>query len=388
MILPLGLYEFVSTIRRYDRKAVRIFLFTFAPVLIWFLATRAVDLRAYETDSGWKSFMEYNEARMKLQDYRYDLLDYNKYDSRLEALGISENDAYMYLTWQFGDDTVLDIAKMRELTENAPSRWTLVSCFKALAQHIYIDVLIFDPLIPGMLFFLLCAYMALRGRKDRNRLFVLLSQLVILCGILVYYEYSGRWSHRIVFAALLVFTVSIVWFVLCGDTCNENEYGEHAYAALLITVFCAAVLLGNRLDYNRYIREMPDYDSFFAEIAENKDTLYIGDTFTFQYKYKYEVFKPYAEGSLDNFVTVGSWFVNSPVTKRITQLYGYSNPLRALAGADDEGAADKGPVILVDNMSADKKLTYINEHYAGSGETKSWQNIGDEYGLKMYVLKP
>ena len=404
LMLPVCLYEFISSVRR----KFRIYILIFAPVLIWFIAVKAIDANAYRTDAAWKGFMEYNDTRMDLLDYRYDLMDRNKYGDRLEAEGISENDALIYLTWQFGDDSVLDTQKMKEILKDAPPRWSVVSCLKALAQHIYEDVLILDPMIVGTLFILIFAAMALYRSGNRVLLLLTASQMIVFCGILVYYEYCGRWSHRIVFAALLAMMISLlrIWMISCDVKENTDVYRctyEYAYAVVILS--CISVLLGNRLDYNKYVREMPDYSGFFKSISGDKDTLYIADTFTFQYAYKYDVFKSYGEGSLDNFVVVGSWFVNSPLTRGITTRYGYSNPVRALAMVSDaeaeaQTAAEENTeedglktkrVVLVDNMYPEEKLLYINEHY---GDLYKKQHVErafdkgpDEYGLQQYIVK-
>ena len=404
LMLPVCLYEFVTSVNLKTKccgdatnsRKLRIYIFAFAPVLIWFVATKAFDSQAYNADEGWKSFMEYNDTRMELLDYRYDLLDRNKYTDRLKSEDISENDALMYLTWQFGDDSVLDTAKMTEILKDAPSRWSVLSCLKALASHIYEDVLILDPMIVGTLFFLMYAMTALCRRRRRNRglMFAMVSQLIVFCGILVYYEYCGRWSHRIVFAAMLAVTVGLlrIWMVSC-DAEEDTAAGKYTYAYAVVIMSCVSVLLGNRLDYNMYVREMPDYGGFFEDMAKDKDTLYIGDTFTFQYAYKYDVFKAYKEGSLDNFVTVGSWFVNSPVTRGITTKYGYNNPFHALGRIDDVQADGRitERVVLVDNMYPEEKLLYINEHYGDlNGKhhiERTFAEGSDDHGLQRYIVK-
>ena len=142
------------------------------------------------------------------------------------------------------------------------------------------------------------------------------------------------------------------------------------------------MLLGNRLDYNAYRRSAQDYRTFLENTGASDDVLYIADTFTFQEAYRYDVFKPYALGSLRNFAAVGSWYVNSPITKQITGRFGYGNPYLALAKvADDQGK--KGEVILVDNMYVNEKMEFLKEHYSA----REAEEIGEEFGFKQYMIK-
>lgn len=400
LLIPAGIYEFVKLCVKNGRKPAEIkaFIGIFTVMACLFLLFKYVDRSAYDKDAAWKDFMEYNGTRMQLLDYRYDLLDYNKYGSRLESMGVSENDALLYLTWQFGDDRVLSTEKMKEILNGAPSRRFDIDLVKKLAQHIYDDVLIFNPLVIGTLLIITAVLVMTIGKKTRGMFAVIISQLMIFAGVIVYYEYSGRWSHRIVFAAMLILMASGVYLLACDDRTPGNESfigeisgktvtdngtsGTAAGIIVLLVISCLTVLLGNRLDYNAYRRSAQDYRTFLENTGASDDALYIADTFTFQKAYRYDVFNPYAQGSLRNFAAVGSWYVNSPITKQITGRFGYDNPYLALAKvADDQGK--KGEVILVDNMYVNEKMEFLKEHY-GTGKAGK---IGEEFGFEEYRVR-
>lgn len=416
LLIPIGIFSLVRLCGKNTRKPAQIkaFIGFFAAIGCLFLLFIYVDRAAYDKDAAWKDFMEYNGTRMQLLDYRYDLLDYNRYGSRLEGMGVSENDALLYLTWQFGDDKVLSTEKMEEILSGAPKRRINIDLVKGLAQHIYEDVLIFNPLVIGTLFIITALFVMIIRKKDRGLLMMIISQLIIFAGVIVYYEYSGRWSHRIVFAAILIMMVSGVYLLACenwapgnetsggdvsGNTAMDNGAsdsdisgkvpsapvftgGTAAGIIVLLTISCLTVLLGNRLDYNAYRRSTQDYRAFLENTGASDDVLYIADTFTFQKAYRYDVFKPYAQGSLRNFAAVGSWYVNSPITKQITGRFGYDNPYLAFANvADDQGK--KGEVILVDNMYVNEKMEFLKEHYSACEA----EEIGEEFGFKMYRIK-
>ena len=378
VILPLLVYDFAGNIKNGAGKRGKVFLgylIAFLPLAVIFALTWWTDHTAYDRDAAWKDFMEYNSVRMDLLDYRYDLLDYNKYADRLEGLRISENDAFMYLTWQFGDDSVLSTDKMQEVLKGAPPRWTPVGCIKALAQHIYEDVLIFDPLVLAILISVIYLVFVFVRNRDREGLVILIAGLIFYAGILVYYEYCGRWSHRIVYAAMLGLAVELICLIAVKGLTDKPSLESTAMVNAVLTfiaIACIAVLLGNRFDYNSYKRSGRDYRGLFSSIREDKDTLYIADTFTFQEAYKYDVFRPFNQGDLDNFVAVGSWFVNSPITRAITDRYGYSNPFAALAGKDSVGKS----VLLIDNMYKDEKLEYLKDHYDKASAFKALDKCG------------
>ncbi len=387
VMLPMLIYDFARNMKTAGGSRGKVFMkyfIAFAPVAVCFLIFTLVNKAAYNRDAAWKDFMKYNAVRMDFQDYRYDLLDYNKYASRLKQMDINENDAILYITWQFGDDSVLTREKMEEVLKDAPSRWSPVECVKALIQHVYEDVLIFDPLVIAFIISVIYLIFSLVRKHESGCFLMLILELVEFAGILVYYEYCGRWTHRIVFAAMLVLAVELMCLIAVKGLLDKPAAGENLSmvraVVTLMAVFCIAALLGNRFDYNSYKRSDTDYHAMLGSLKDNKDTLYIADTFTFQKAYRYDVFRPYEQGSLDNFAAVGSWFVNSPITKRITEKYGYSNPFTALAGKD---SVDKS-VLLIDNMYFNEKLTYLRDHYGDIDLEKT----AEEFGFTIYGKRP
>lgn len=375
LMIPVGLYDFVMRLRK-QRTVLNaaVFAAPFAAVLVIYLAAGAINNASYAQDPEWDAFKKYHSATVDLVDKRYDLLDYNKYADRLKGLGVSENDAIMYMTWQFGDDKEFSIDAMKSITEDAPEKTFDIESVKGLIQHIYDDLFVFDPAVFGVIFSVICGSILTVRKKGWHKLMVIVTWLLIFSGILIYYQYSGRWSHRIVFAAVLIIPSAVAY--LMGDDIKDTEPYVVTGMIIFVCVACLTVLLGNRFDHNDHKRSSLDHEAFFEYIKEHKDTLYVADTFTFQEMDKYNVFIPRGYGSLDNFVTVGSWYVNSPVTKQLTEKYGYSNPFEALAAASDK-------VVLVDNRSTKEKLTYLCEHY---GEYELTE-LPEQCGFKMYRVE-
>ena len=332
------------------------------PVIMIFVFLFACDNILYYGDEEWTEFLTYNNARMQLLDYRYDLLDYSKYGEELNAMGVSENDTFMYLTWQFGDDTVLNVSEMSDLLKRGERRKINLEFIKGFVKHIYDDMMILNPLIIGSFFIVVGGLFFSIAKKHKVISATIGVLMAVSFAILIYFQFSGRWSHRVVYAELLLLFISVMFVI--GETVDVADLKGGTVFTSFMVLSTVAVLLGNRFDYNDYCRQHGNnYDEFFEMINEHKDKLYVADTFTFQDAYKYDVFKTYEEGYMDNFVTVGSWFVNSPITRRITENYGYANPFRALVSCNND-------VILVDNMYPIEKMKYLTTHYSDVYEFK------------------
>ncbi|MCR5108690.1 MAG: hypothetical protein K6B28_11070, partial [Lachnospiraceae bacterium] len=288
-------------------KMLSVYVTVFAPSLIIILLCSLYNREIYGGDAKWTTFMEYNAKRTELLDFRYDLLDINRYKDKMEEEGISENDALLYLTWQFGDDNVLDVEKMDEILTNGSPRPVDLSMMKTFVANIHNDIFIIDPVC--FLCLVLIIFMLLPSgkgdTKSRRKSFfnvcMILAESVIFFGILFYFNYSGRWCHRVVYGAMLAFASVLMYLFISKfylDAVDENDgnYTEQTalisnnlYIALLVftIIIDAGILVGNRFDYNDHKRTEPDYKGFYAYIQENKDELFIADTFTFQRAYKY-----------------------------------------------------------------------------------------------------
>ncbi|MCR4656500.1 MAG: hypothetical protein K5770_09770 [Lachnospiraceae bacterium] len=383
-----------ETLKKATICHIKVFVPVFAVILCMFFINGSV----YRNDPEWDSFITFNNIRTDLIDYRYDLLDYEAHGSELAELGISENDALLYLTWQFGDSGVFTIDLMNEVL-NAPfagNRKIDITLIKSFAKHVYDDILLFNPMFLGLLSMIgLCLQqlsvlktVPLKAvKKIWPALLSFLLTIIALFFVLCFYEYSGRWSHRIVYAAFLmvICTLGLELSEMPGisaddkaytgqskekDQASETDHFACFVPVLLISVSVITVCLGNHFDRNSFLRSEPDFGVYLSHISEDRDRLYIADTFTFQNSFKYDVFRPLKEGELGNFVTVGSWYVNSPVTMKVLGRFGYEDPFEALRSADDR-------VFLTDNMYAAQKLEYLNEHHGGGFFLEPLSDIGD-----------
>ena len=390
LLLCVGLYELYRLYKESGKgrffKKLLDYAAVFAPVLCLVFLLFAFDRQAYKTDGNWNAFMEYNNTRMALLDYRYDLLDYAANAERLKSLGISENDALLYLTWQFGDDRVLRTEFMETVLAGAQPRAVDGALFKAFASSLFEELYSLSALVPGLFCVLallvLSSFAGNRAEKKSFLLYLLLNAGA-LSVILFYYQYSGRWNHRVVSALFLVLLLGLFFessVHVQGEEVNKREqelFKAELLAIALVAFFNIGLLLDNQFTYRDYQREEPAYAAQLAAMRKDKDKLFVMDMFTFQRAYQYDVFTAYPVGSLDNAVLAGSWFVNSPITRAITKGYGYANPFEALEKGN-------GDVVLLDNCYPEEKAQYLSEH---TGQTFEAVYEKTENGFQCYIIK-
>lgn len=391
-LFAAGLLELSRT------KNIKKYLITFIPLFAIVLSLSALNSFVYSKDADWDRFMKYNKARMELNDYRYDILDFTKYADELNELNVSENDAYMILTYQYGDDEVFSLERFLEIRNAFVNKKfgyeTFANLYENLINETKISFVMMAAVI-GLLIVFAASIITDRSKSspgfitDAIRKINAMILTAIFCfAAVLYFQYSGRFSHRL-FASIIIPTIFVICFMMDSIYIRDNDSkivfgGNKNDVTVPACIIIMIVLIG--LNGLKYIENTNDYVSLYEtnekmlrelkEISMDKDSLYVADTFTFQNAFKYMVFDTFEEGELSNFVTCGSWYINSPITKRVTRQYGYENPFEALR-------SESNNVYLLDNNSVESKTLFLTEHYGKVVEAEKLENRG---GIDVFSI--
>ena len=391
-LFAAGLLELSRT------KNIKKYLITFIPLFAIVLSLSALNSFVYSKDAEWDRFMKYNKARMELNDYRYDILDFTKYADELNELNVSENDAYMILTYQYGDDEVFSLERFLEIRNAFGNKKfgyeTFANLYENLINETKISFVMMAAVI-GLLIVFAASIITDRSKSspgfitDAIRKINAMILTAIFCfAAVLYFQYSGRFSHRL-FASIIIPTIFVICFMMDSIYIRDNDSkivfgGNKNDVTVPACIIIMIVLIG--LNGLKYIENTNDYSGLndtnekmlreLKEISMDKDSLYVADTFTFQNVFKYNVFDTFEEGELSNFVTCGSWYINSPITKRVTRQYGYENPFEALR-------SESNNVYLLDNNSVESKTLFLTEHYGKVVEAEKLENRG---GIDVFSI--
>lgn len=381
----LVVVQLFDIIKRFGIKKLRIYALYVLPVFAFLFFAMIINSHFYNKDEEWVYFNRFNKARTGVVDYRYDSLDYSRHGEALAKEGISENDAYMYLTWQFADKKAVSPELFDRMVELAGNKPIDVDLIKAFIANIYESLFVFNAAL--LLLFVLAAIWIYRTRFASASFFTGLFEAGLSLVVMLYYHYSGRWSHRLVFS--LVTTLIVIFLVVLtveddlffsASTVKTRSIELSKFLSVSAMVVFLAVI-GHRLDneftYQEYLRIGQDFKALTSYLNENEDKLFVGDTFTTMNRYMYDVFKPVSVGELDNFLTTGGWESFSPIINRIAEKYGYVDAFDALYHKADN-------VILIDNHCPERKITYLTEH--GDGEY-CLEYIDNIYGYNIYHIQ-
>lgn len=354
----VGVYEtwhYVKRPRQYRQLLLRyvlVFFLLFAAVF----AAKAYDGSRYQND-GWAEFTDFNSARTSLNDYHYDILDYSANGRQLAAAGITENDAKSYLTWQFGDTEVFTTEYVEDILRLPVQERALTEKLKALAANLF--TLLYS--LNGFTLGTVCVLLSVLLLRQRHLYPLTAYLLLLLAGVHVYYQLSGRFNHRVVMIAWFALLVILLQYL------DRRPAKLLSFILGLMLFTNAGLLLQDTFDYREYRRTYSYEAGLLKDFTmANKDKLYVIDTFADQYSYQYEIFTCLGEGAFSNRISTGGWLTGSPIEKAVLESFGVENPYRALAEEPER-------IFLVDKQNVSDKETYLNEHY------------GQEYGLLKAV---
>lgn len=390
--LAVGIIELLRT------KNLKKYIIVFAPVLALFFILRMIDSVGYSSSAGWENVMERNTARSVLMDSRCDILDYSKYGEELKELGVSENDALMLLTYQFGDNDVFSFERMKEIAVPFPKKAfgyeTFANLFENIVNEFKRTYTLLAGLI-GLIAVLIASIVVDRSKsspgfiKDsRYKLYMMFVMGASCAAALVYFQYAGRYSRRLV-SSLVISAIFMICYMLDGVNLRENRseivFGGNkddithisvVVLAVVIVIFNGMLYISNHEDFKAWKTEHAPIVRELDLMSEDKDAVYVFDTFTLQNLHKYDLFRVFPQGYYSNIFPSGSWYLGTPVTDGELNKYGYSNPFEALRDTEAE-------VYLIDNGRVDNKITFLNEHYDGSFSAELQGNRG---GLNIYKI--
>ncbi len=358
-------------------KEIKFYVKTFAGAILIVLALSVIDKVSYKTNDEWNKFTEYNKARTMLTDYRYDVLYYERYGEKLSKLGVSENDAFMILTYQFADTDVYSTEYLNSIMNEFSAKQINKSFFKNFYDAIVDELKRLSVVVPisGILILFVVILLVYKMNWEGNELrtdakYMVFGMAVIgisVMSAIFYFAYSGRISHRLI-ASLLISLLFGLTFVNDSSDYIKNERPPFANKVLHVTgsIMMAGIVVAIGFNTLNYLVNKSDYHTSkkkcereineFNRMSEDKEHLYVIDTFTFQNSFKYEVFNTVEKDTLDNVISTGSWFTNSPTANAICSKYGYRNPYDALI-------CSRGNVYLEDSDFTEYKEQFFKEHY-------------------------
>lgn len=333
----------------------------------------------------YKAFQSFNSYRASIVDYNYYSYEENK--EEYEKNGISENDFYSLVHWNFGDIDYYDIDKLKTVSnileeyrdnQYVSIKGTIVNLINKGYKH-YISFL-------GLL--LISITNIILNKRSFIKTFFILS-----CAFLVLFinMYLGRLNYRVeysVFLAAAIFSVYI----------STNLVNRFSNIDNKIIYFIIAILIIGRIpvyipnyennydimftSWNNDIRKYRtsfkknfDY-SVIDEIKNNPNNFYfLGFYSNIQTLYlNFDPLKDVMTSIFDNAAFFAGVDTYNPVWLEHLENNNIQNPMKSLL---------KDNVYFIENRPIDEVLMFIQEHYKKDAEMVLYKQIGSYYVWKI-----
>ncbi|MBR3056972.1 MAG: hypothetical protein IKG93_03290 [Clostridiales bacterium] len=346
-------------------------LFLFASLIVTCLAVlgaRFFDSAYYNSDADWKYYREYNNARATVTDSA--LPAYNDKKEEYKAIGVSENDRYLYSHWTFDDPELFTMEKMEKLASlKEPVRAgdvVRIIWKEAITTHLSYSFVIPFLAVGAYLIYL----------KRRNVLYLILSVLEILVFTIVFIFMRRYLQYRVDFVIYMFSFLSLAIVALCKSP--DYDEGKKPSFIILLSVI---VLFGNAASFSQDLankkanlsketsqKTIAAYDAIF----QDQSHLYLLETFCDRSSYIYDMFGAYPEGYYANVYHLGGWETQTPVTKAKLIRFGIVNPFR-------DAVNNENVYFISSKFYMDKILAYIQEHYAPEAGYTQVGQVGEYY---------
>lgn len=388
-----------SNRKEYAKKVCRIMFWGVFLIGAAF-ALSEVDHAIYNNNEEYKIFREYNEVRasvMDAPDYGYEA-----YKEDLKKIGVSENDYYVLRRWNFSDDKVFPVEKLREVANvinrhKKDSRMALGDIYESMQmREIMSYPIVIACVILLVLMILLQKCQWVYGGLITAVAVVLEGYLFVSERVVYRVEYgifvsaflciSYFWSGmrmRFVIgkelfrsSIILILVICIYKLPLFVENSAYKGVTDEYRKNYLDEVFYDSWTFDAR-KYRRVVNKEKPECSLIEEIEKNKNNFYFLDfrttIQTLYYEWSpFENVNPKFYENSQYFSGITSKF---PGMEEDARKYGVDNYFKSLVNDN---------VYIVDNEGIEQKVLYIQEHYYPNACAELYKTAG---GYQIWKLR-
>lgn len=383
------------------KRMIPIFLSGALLILLAF-GMKGIDRIVYMSDSEYRNYWEYNEARAKIvdaSDYGYEA-----YREQLAQIGISENDYRILRTWNFADNEVFSLETMQKVAKILEEYKETVEVSKErILQNIQERNILGYPVCIACIILFLFSFLL-----QTKKWYLFCVPPILGVGFILYFFVIERVVYRVEYGVFLSVFISMLYF---WRTKEELEYYPNLRkASVLISLFIIGLqsvyFLPDRsyqevdtdsrreyIDhifyeswnydarkYRRVVNKDKPENALLKEIESHKENFYFLDfqTTIQTLYYEWSPFQALPVKYFDNTAYFASILTNFPDAVSTLERYQITQPLPDLV---------KENVYLVDTdyRTLESKIQYLREHYYPNATVELHKTVSNYQIWKVYV---
>lgn len=356
------------------------------------LSVRYVHIKTFEYNQELNDYYIDNNLRAELLDYG--VPDYQQHADEFSALGITEDDLWLFSKHTCIDKEVYNRQTLEAMVSMKGTKGTTyspenlrLSSIPAIWNSVTespSSIVLWGLIFADLLFFVVCT--------DRKHFLLILGSIFLPIGMMWYFVSVNRMPYRVWYSIVVPALVMITYICAMGyrptseEGCKGFRVGSaekalHVFGiVLLVTATLTMMAITIRracLDDSKDITD--SYEKILDFAQEHPDTLVLLDRPTVTPLTYCSTITPMtclARGSHQNICYQGGWICWTPGNMCVLQNFGIDNPYRAIG----EGME----VYLIDSVSPGRKLAFIRSHY---NERVAMEQMGTIEGTDIGIFR-
>ena len=331
---------------------------------------------------AYKEYKEYSAYRSDIVDYSY--YSYEENRTEFEKNGISENDFYTLVHWNFGDIEYYDLDKLKTVStilstyrdrQYTSIKGTIVNLINRQYKY-YVSAW-------ALMFISLIGIFAIR-----NGIFQVLSVNFFAFCLLFINMYLGRLNYRVEYSIFLAAAAFLLYSFQISESRFEKFSNKALYAVLIVLFVCRIPVhipsYGKSSYDSMFIswnNDLAKYNASFAkekdmsvinEIKQNPNNFYyLGFYSNIQTLYlNYNPWKGIQKSEFKNAAFFAGIDTFHPDWVKHLENNSINNPMKHLL---------KENVYFIENRPINEVLTFVQEHYKVNAGVTLYKKIGSYY---------
>ena len=251
----------------------------------------------------YDNYNEYNEKRTILHDISY--TDYYENKEIFDEIGWSQNDQYLFYTFNFGDENVFSKDNLEKIVDYKISKDDIYDFDLELKeiQDLLIEQLR-DTNAYVSIMFIASFLVAIYTNKEKRWYVITIFLLTLAINIL--FIYLNRTMQRVVIPEFILGIVIFLYYIKYKKEDGKKEYLIKAMSIFIIVV--TVIFAGGEYEYNYKLEDYSNLKDVIEYTNSNKENVYFYTIPSLQYRYlAYSVYEMPPKESFSNLRAMGGW---------------------------------------------------------------------------------
>lgn len=250
----------------------------------------------------YKQYMEYNDLRAQLHDLSY--TSYNNNKEIFDKIGWSQNDHYLFYTFNTGDENVYNKQNLQEIIDykkQQGSYYNLNLDFDEVATSFKDELININTFIAIIFFSIIIVSMLNKNNRGLNLVIALTTIAVNILFIIL-----NRSMLRVVIPEYILGTALIIYNLNLEES---QKYSLKIIAGITILISIIGTgISGTKYNFGYNLSYYSNYKQLIEYTNSNKENVYLYTVPALQYRYyAYSVYEMPPKAAFSNLRVMGGW---------------------------------------------------------------------------------